>query len=41
MQTNHMAIVNIVLVSVWLAIAVLIGRGYKRLVAAGQPPCVG
>ncbi len=40
MQTNHMAIVNIVLVLVWLSIAVMIGRGYKRLVALGQPPCV-
>ncbi len=40
MQTNHMAIVNIVLVLVWLSIAVMIGRGYKRLVASGQAPCV-
>ena len=29
---------NIVLVIVWLILAFLVGREYKRLVATGQPP---
>jgi AAA family ATP:ADP antiporter len=29
---------NILLVIVWLMLAFLVGREYKRLVATGQPP---
>ena len=39
-QASHFAAFNIVLVLVWLVLAVLIGREYKRLIASGQPPCV-
>ncbi len=41
MQASHFAMFNIFLVVFWLALAVLIGREYRRLVASGQPPCVG
>ena len=40
MQTRHFAVVNVVLVLVWIVLAVLIGREYRRLVASGRPPCV-
>jgi AAA family ATP:ADP antiporter len=33
-QTRHFAIFNLVLVSIWIVLAVLIGRRYVRLVAA-------
>ncbi len=38
--TSQFALVNITLVLIWLAIAVLIGREYVKLVASGRPPCV-
>jgi AAA family ATP:ADP antiporter len=40
MQASQFAIVNIVLVLVWLVLAVLIGREYMKLVDSGRPPCV-
>ncbi|UCC74072.1 MAG: MFS transporter [Gemmatimonadota bacterium] len=40
MQARHFAAFNVVLVLIWLALAVAIGREYKRLVASGRPPCV-
>ncbi len=40
MRAGHFAAFNIALVLVWLVLAVLIGRDYKRLVASGRPPCV-
>jgi hypothetical protein len=40
MQASQFAILNIGLVVVWLLLAVVIGREYKRLVASGRPPCV-
>jgi hypothetical protein len=39
MQAGHFAMFNIGLVLVWLVLAASIGREYRRLVAAGQPPC--
>lgn len=40
LQTSHFAYLNIGLVAVWMVLALLIGRGYRRLVASGRPPCV-
>ncbi len=40
MRAGQFALVNIVLVLAWLAIAVLIGREYAKLVDSGRPPCV-
>ncbi len=39
MEARHFALFNIGLVIVWLVLAALIGREYKRLVASGTPPC--
>jgi len=39
LEARQMAPFNIILVLIWLVLAVLIGREYKRLVASGQPPC--
>jgi AAA family ATP:ADP antiporter len=39
MQASGFAIFNIGLVVVWLLLAVVVGREYKRLVASGRPPC--
>lgn len=39
MRASHFAIFNIALVVLWLMLAVLIGREYRRLVASGRPPC--
>jgi lipoprotein signal peptidase len=33
-QTRHFAIFNLVLVTIWIGLAVLIGRRYVRLAAA-------
>lgn len=38
MEAQHFAVFNLALVAVWLAVAVLIGRRYRRLVARGEPP---
>ena len=40
MGASQFAMVNVVLVLVWLAVAVLIGREYVKLVNSGRPPCV-
>jgi AAA family ATP:ADP antiporter len=40
MGTSQFAMVNIVLVLIWLVLAVLIGREYVKLVDSGRPPCV-
>jgi AAA family ATP:ADP antiporter len=40
MGPSHFAMFNIALVILWLAVALAIGREYKRLVASGRPPCV-
>jgi len=40
METRHFALFNIGLVVIWLVLAALIGREYKRLVASGKPPCL-
>lgn len=40
LRPDHFAFVNIALVGVWIVLAVLIGRNYRRLVASGRPPCV-
>jgi len=40
METKGFASLNIGLVLIWLVLAVLIGREYKRLVTSGNPPCV-
>jgi AAA family ATP:ADP antiporter len=39
LEARQLAPFNIILVLIWLVLAVLIGREYKRLVASGQPPC--
>jgi AAA family ATP:ADP antiporter len=39
MEARHFALFNIGLVVLWLILAVLIGRAYRRLVASGRPPC--
>ena len=39
MEARNFALLNIVLVTLWLVLAVLIGREYRRLVASGRPPC--
>ena len=38
LSTSGFAKFNIALVGLWVGIAILIGREYKRLVATGQPP---
>lgn len=37
---SQFAMVNIALVLLWLALAVMIGREYVKLVGSGRPPCV-
>jgi len=39
LEARQLAPFNIVLVVIWIVLAVLVGREYKRLVASGQPPC--
>jgi AAA family ATP:ADP antiporter len=39
MEARHFAVFNIALVALWLALAALIGRDYRRLVSLGRPPC--
>jgi len=38
LSASGFAMVNIALVLIWLTIAVIIGRGYQRLVDSGRPP---
>lgn len=40
LRPSDFAFVNIGLVAVWIVVALLIGREYRRLVASGRPPCV-
>ncbi len=39
-QIGLMILPLIALVAIWLVLATLIGREYKRLVASGRPPCI-
>jgi AAA family ATP:ADP antiporter len=41
MQPKGFAPLNIGLALIWLVLAALIGREYKRLTDSGRPPCVG
>ncbi len=40
LEVRDVAPLNIGLAAIWFALAVFIGRDYKRLAATGRPPCV-
>jgi AAA family ATP:ADP antiporter len=40
LRVSQFAVFNMALVLVWLVLAVLIGREYRRLVQTGWPPCI-
>ncbi|UCF18703.1 MAG: hypothetical protein JSU87_12245, partial [Gemmatimonadota bacterium] len=40
LEVREIAPLNILLAAIWFVLAVFVGREYRRLVAAGRPPCV-